>query len=217
MPIHELHHLSSKQAYLIWDIQESEAELFNKLNPSLTEIQLYNQFKHLKRRLEWLATRLAYQLLCHEMNISYSSILKDINGRPYPANQKAYVSLSHSFPYVVAAISVDIPVGIDIQIPNMKLQLIQKKYLSKSEMVDASQDVEKLSVYWCTKEAIYKVHGKKTLSLQAITIKPFEKSSHGTIYVQVLERHHYQVDYSITPTYTLAGCYTDVKSSITNF
>ncbi|OJW66768.1 MAG: hypothetical protein BGO68_00325 [Candidatus Amoebophilus sp. 36-38] len=209
MPIHKLHHLSNKQAYLVWDIQESEAELLHKLNPSLAEIQLYDHFKHLKRRLEWLATRLAYQLLCHEMNIPYSRILKDINGRPYPANQKAYVSLSHSFPYVIAAISVNIPVGIDIQIPHMKLQLIQEKYLSKSEIADASQDVEKLCVYWCTKEAIYKVHGKKTLSLQAITIKPFEKSSHGTIYAQVLEKHHYHVDYSITPNYTLAWYQAD--------
>ena len=211
MPTHQLNHISSSQAYLIWHIQESEQELFNKLAPNPAEVALYDHFKHPKRRLEWLAARLAYQLLCKEMNLPYSLILKEASGRPYLASGKVHVSLSHCFPFVVAAISQNAPIGIDIQLPDPALESVgvQRRFLNNVEIKDSGQDIEKLCIYWSAKEAIYKAHGQQELSAQSISIQAFEKSNQGEIYAQALDKYPYQVHYCINPNYILAWCQTD--------
>ena len=192
-------------------MQESEQELFNKLAPTPAEVRLYDHFKHPKRRLEWLATRLAYQLLCKEMSLPHSPILKEVTGRPYLGTDKIHISLSHCFPFVVAIISQNSPIGIDIQLPVPALGSIsvQKRYLNNIEIKDSGQDIDKLCIYWSAKEAIYKAHGQQKLSAQSISIQAFKKSNQGIIYAQVLGKYLYQIHYYIHPSYILAWCQAD--------
>jgi phosphopantetheinyl transferase len=205
MPIHEVNHLNTQQAYLVWNIKESEEELLTQFKPTLTKAEL-STFKNNKRRLEWLASRIAYKKLCQQLDIPCNSILKDGNGRPYPSNKNHYISLSHCFPYAVAALSQHTPIGIDIQIPHIKLQFVQEKYLNKSEIEEIHQDLEKLCIYWCAKEAIYKAHHQNGLSFRAISIKSFEKAKQGTTYAQIRDRHTYLVNYYLESPYTLVWC-----------
>lgn len=206
MPIYQLNHIDIGRSYLIWYIAESEKTLFNNFNPALAETDIYVNYRQYKKRLEQFTTRLAYKTLCHANNIPYSPILKDKNGRPYLVDEKVHISLSHCFPFAVAAISQGTPIGIDLQIPNYKLQAVQKAYLAKSEMEDSRQDLVKLCIYWCAKEAIYKAHGHKSLSFQSIYIEPFEKKQQGTIHAHVLSHYAYTVDYYLDLSYVLAWC-----------
>lgn len=204
MPLYQLNYINNQYGYLVWHIEESEEELLAKL--SLEEQAVYSSFLHPKKRLEWLASRLAYQELCNYIQAPYIPIGKDQNGRPYLVDSNVHISISHCFPFAVAAISQQTPIGIDIQIPNYKLKVIKEKYFNKSEIENSNQDLEKLCICWCAKEAIYKAYGHKALSFQAINLAPFEKQKQGTIHAYVLATHHYIVEYQVNSCYVLAWC-----------
>lgn len=209
MPVHQLKYISSNQAYLIWKIQESETELLNTYARMPEENKLYEGITHPRKRLEWLSARIAYQLLCSEMDIAYSPILKDINGRPYLANEKLHVSISHSFPYVTIGISHYKRIGIDIQVPTPKLKAIKSKFLNKKELENTNGDLIKLCIYWCAKEAVYKAYGKKGLSFLEININSFNKSTQGSIYAQLPGKDTYLIHYWVISSYVLAWCQPD--------
>ncbi|MHB9147827.1 MAG: 4'-phosphopantetheinyl transferase family protein [Candidatus Amoebophilus sp.] len=206
MPIYQLNYTTKQHGYLVWYIEESEEELLRELRLNVEEQATYSNFLNPKRRLEWLASRLAYQKLCTHMQIPCLTVYKDHNGRPYLTDDKIHISLSHCFPFAVAAINQQSPIGIDIQIPNYKLEVIKEKYLNRLEIENSKQDLEKLCICWCAKEAIFKAYGYKALSFQSINLAPFNKKKQGTIHVQVLAKHDYIVHYYIDPNYVLAWC-----------
>jgi phosphopantetheinyl transferase len=206
MPVYKLNYTNNPYGYLVWYIKESEEELLSKIRLSLEEQAMYSSLGHFKKRLEWLASRIAYQSLCAHLQIPSIPICKDQNGRPYLAGSKTHISISHCFPFAVVAMGQCTSVGIDIQIPNYKLETTKEKYLSKLEIENSNQDLEKLCICWCAKEAIYKAYGHKGLSLQSINLAPFKKLKRGIIPAKVLSRYHYTVHYCIDFNYILAWC-----------
>jgi 4'-phosphopantetheinyl transferase len=213
MPLQQLIRLNSDQAYGIWHIQETEEELAANLQPALAAGAAYSSFKHPQKRLEWLATRVAYQQVCQALQTPCMGILKTPNGRPYLANNYGYVSLSHCFPFAAVMVSMSTPVGIDIQIAYPKLAVVQAKYLSYSERIVSNQDLEKLGIYWAAKEAIYKNHVISPLSLSQIRITTFAKAASGIVQGYVPSQHNYTVHYQATPAYILAWSRPTVTNS----
>ncbi len=207
MPLYQLVTINNNQAYAIWHIQEPEEALLQQLHAKSADMALYTTFRHPTKRIEWLAARLSYQLLCQEMNIPDAPIEKDVRGRPYLGDDHVHISLSHCFPFAGAILSKHIPVGLDIEIPTTKLLDIQAKYLNLAEIADSSQDIEKLCVYWCAKEAIYKAYTHSHYpSLSFIQIEPFIKASQGNLIGNAPSGHRYIVHYQITASYVLAWC-----------
>eukprot|EP01132_Coremiostelium_polycephalum_P000167 gene167-222_t len=214
MPIHQLHHVSTSPcSYLIWYIDESEDLLYHMASLTPAENGIYKTFSNPKRRIEWLASRIAYQALCHGTNLPYAPLYKDDKGRPYLPNH-LQVSLSHCFPFTVAAIHNHSPMGVDIQIPHPKLQVVKARYLTPTEAQYNNQNLTKLCIYWCTKEAIYKAHGQSSLSSQDIHLLPFEVKEQGVLHAQVLAMHTYVVHYQVTPDYVFAWCCNEMAPSI---
>jgi len=198
--------IDAHTAYLLWLIDESVEELLGRLALTDLEQLAYSQLTHPGRRLAWLAARVALQELGQEFNCPYTGVHKDTWGRPYLAGSKFYVSLSHCFPYALAAIAKQAPIGIDIQWPHKKLQKVQAKFLNGREIKDSAHDVEKLGIYWCAKEAIYKAYGGVGVSLrQDISIEPFVKNSQGTVQGRVASKR-YEVHYSFYRGHVLAWC-----------
>jgi phosphopantetheinyl transferase len=215
MPLDQLVTISNNQAYAIWHIQESEEALLQQLHPAPADTALYTTFRHPIKRKEWLAARLAYQLLCQEMNIPDAPIRKDLHGRPYLGDDHIHISLSHCFPFAGAILSKYIPIGIDIEIPTPKLLDIQAKYLSPAEGADSNQDIEKLCIYWCAKEAIYKAYTHTHYpSLSFIQIEPFSKALQGNLIGNTPSGHQYLVHYQITASYVLAWCEEQVGKKV---
>ncbi|MEM9417209.1 MAG: 4'-phosphopantetheinyl transferase superfamily protein, partial [Bacteroidota bacterium] len=88
------------------------------------------------------------------------------------------------------------PIGVDIQLPAKKLQDVREKFLSENEVKDSGNDMETLCIYWCAKEAIYKAHGGKGVSLKEdIHIQEFEKNDQGIVR-GVLRNKPFVVHYS---------------------
>ncbi|MEP2023186.1 MAG: 4'-phosphopantetheinyl transferase superfamily protein [Reichenbachiella sp.] len=133
---------------------------------------------HPKKRLEFLASRLLIEQMCEELSIAYNGIRKDEFGKPHLIDSAFQISISHSYPMVGCAIHPSKPCGIDIEGNRPQLLKIKHKFLNKEELDYCGDDLNRLCLHWSTKEALYKIHGRKSLifaeQLNLIDISPKE-------------------------------------------
>ena len=128
-------------------LNEHDKNLLNKRNEQIS-------------REHFLAVRKLLNIENPDININY-----DQNGKPYLNNNKG-ISISHSNKLVGIGLSNEIDFGIDIQIKTDKILNIQKKFLSKNELLqlESINTIESLTKIWSAKESIYKLLGKKGVS-----------------------------------------------------
>jgi 4'-phosphopantetheinyl transferase len=183
MPL-EIFETGEKRAWALWRIEESETKLAELLTykedipPSITNQQ---------KRLEWLTGRLLTQTLLENFELIYAGIIKDEHGKPFVRDTGFHLSLTHSYPFAGAIIDRRNPVGIDLEQPKDKLLRIAHRVLSASELNDAGSDVVKHCIYWCAKESLIKIHGKKDLTLaQNLQIDPFDRNPQGNIIGRII-------------------------------
>jgi len=162
MPILKIAKINEKSAYAIWEITEDVEKLRelvkNSANVQLPDADVTNEIK----RAEWMAGRLLLSSLVKELGEQYPGIYKDEYGKPHLKEIDLHISLSHSYP-LVAAIIHDSPVGIDVEQPKEKLRTIATRFLAEDEQKVCADNIELLCTYWCAKEALYKLYGKKKL------------------------------------------------------
>ena len=115
-----------------------------------------------------------------------------------------HISLAHSSDYALVAFSEQYPIGIDIQWPCQKLLHVKRKFLNDNESQQSGSDLEKLCIYWCAKEALYKMQGGRGLSLKDdICIEEFVKKKRGTVRGTV-RKQLFAVHYRFYSGYVLA-------------
>lgn len=169
----------TNRSWGLWLIQEDENTLQGQLG------NLYpvpETFTHLNKRLEWLAGRLLIRELLRSMDLQFNGLVKDEYGKPFLKNLPHHISLSHSYPYVAAIIDSEKTVGIDLEQPKEKLLRIAPRILATGELADAGDNLTKHCVYWCAKEALIKVYGKKDLTFaENLIISPFQLEKEGNI------------------------------------
>jgi 4'-phosphopantetheinyl transferase len=178
--------LNDHSAYLLWHITEPERVLLRESDLSLAAQTVYQAISHPRKRREWLTARLALKELLAKWGHEYTDPQKDACGRPYLANSSLYLSIAHNFPFSFAAVDRKNTIGIDIQLPCQKLQSVKAKFLNDDEIRDSGNNLEKLCIYWCAKEAVYKSQGGKNLSLKHdIRISAFTKKEQGTFWGEI--------------------------------
>ena len=133
------------------------------VNKLVTEKKNLESIHHTKRRTEWLAGRYLVMELAKTINLRFDGIWTDEYNKPHLILDNAHISLSHTPPYVVAILDVKSYCGIDVEGFRPKLIPLSPKFLSQPELDIASGDVEILAVLWGAKEALYKLHGRKSL------------------------------------------------------
>lgn len=177
MPLQELH--SSKPGSIaLWHITEDEGTLNKELLNESCPLNIISP----QKRLEWISGRILIQNLAVSANIPFHGIHKDEFGKPFLRKSTHQISLSHSYPYVAAQIHPDRSVGIDIEQPKQKLLKIAPRILDAIELEDAGTDIVKHCIYWCAKEALYKVYGKRGLLFtNHLHIKPFTVKESGKL------------------------------------
>jgi len=119
---------------------------------------------HPKKRLEFLASRQLIKQMCATLDISYEGIRKDEFGKPHLINSNYQISISHSYPMVACSIHPTAPCGIDVESIRPQLAKIKYKFLNEVELDYCGDDLKKLCLHWSTKEALYKIHGRKSLN-----------------------------------------------------
>ncbi len=129
---------------------------------SLPEQKYIDELASTSRKLErataiWLSRQLAGD---------FNSIYYDEFKKPHFTEGNFYLSLSHTNNYVASIVHSEKRVGIDIEKISNKALKVAFKFLSLDEYKTLSKQVDKelyATIYWAAKEALYKLHGKKSL------------------------------------------------------
>ena len=190
--------IDEHSAYAVWNIQETFLEL-PYLSPEPFPADL-----NPVRQAEWIVGRILVKSLCESFGIEYKGISKEDNGKPYLIDSYANISISHSFPIAAAMIHQKKPCGIDMERPREKHKFVQHKFLHESEF-EYENDLEKLCIIWGGKEVIYKIFGRRFLSLKdEIKIKILSESM---MEGEILKEGHedsYSIHYEWVKDYLLA-------------
>lgn len=190
--------ISPNSAYAVWNIQET-----NQMLLDLTKEEP-PQNLHPTRQAEWVVGRILVESLCIQFGIRYQGIETYETGKPFLTGQKAQISISHSFPMAAAMIHLDKSCGIDLERARRKLLTIQDKFLNKEEHLFAN-DIDKLCAVWCGKEVLYKIYGRKKLSMKEETTIAFESDNVLIGYIHKDEvREEYKIHYEPVKDYYLA-------------
>jgi phosphopantetheinyl transferase len=202
MPLYKLKNTGTESAWGIWKVEESAEELAFTAFEEAPEGII-----HITKRLEWLASRVLVRTLLEQNDLPYSGIHKDEFGKPFLRELTHHISLSHAYPYVAVQLDSNKSVGIDIEQPTEKLLRIAPRVLSMEELENAGSDIRKHCVYWCAKEALYKVYGKRGLHFaDQLLVEPFilEETGDlkGTITVRE-EKLNVALSYEIEPEFVV--------------
>lgn len=136
--------------------------------------------KNENKKLQWFASR----HLVNTMLGLPTDIVKDAAGKPVLKTGEQHLSLSHTPVFAAAMLSPKIPVGIDLEMVNPKVERIAYKFLRDDEIeaIQPGEKIEKLILYWSAKEALYKLYGKGEIAFTTqLLIDPFELQLTGEL------------------------------------
>ena len=152
----------------IWNTTESLDDL--KKESDISDIYI---FKSEKRKKEIFSRNLLLNKMIPEAKISYNNF-----GAPQ-INNSDNISISHSKNLVAIGFS-KLKIGIDIQKISEKALSLSPRFICESNLNNLS--IEKATLLWCCKEAIYKWHQKGSVNFKSdIYIYPFELRTSGTV------------------------------------
>lgn len=157
----------------IWRLTEDIPQLSDMVFLHPEEKFTLRSYKNELRKKQWLAVRALVQLITPNSPM----ICYDEHGKPFFSNGDVHLSISHSGQFVAVILSRTIPAGIDIEVPRDKILRVASRFLSPSEALDPQEPeyLNKLTIHWCAKEAMYKMTGIPGLDLQnEIVISGFD-------------------------------------------
>ena len=155
MPLINSHRISPNSILGIWKIDESIDEL-KKLN-RIEKFGLNEKINE-KKFKESIASKLIIKKLCSIIKLDFHGIYKNPSGKPFLIKNKEFISISHSYPYAVGLINNN-KCGIDIEKIRKKILKVNTKFLKKSEINRVGKSLIKNTIYWSSKEALFKAYG----------------------------------------------------------
>lgn len=213
MPIEKIIR-EKERAWALWRIAEDESTLQARL-PSVEQVP--GTLTHPVKRIEWMAGRVLMSALFDALSLPFYGIAKNEYGKPFPSGHQYHLSLSHSFPFVAALIDKRGPVGIDLEQPKTKLFRVAHRIFHRDELKDAGNDLFKHCVYWCAKEALLKVYGKKDLTFAShLLIDAFQLAEEGNIRGRIIAGGSETIIplyYSVSPGYVMVMNYYEMSLS----
>ena len=153
--------ISEQTQILIWKYSEEEKFSADLISDE-KEFENLKQ-KSPKRLIEKQMVRHMLRKILPNYKIRYHE-----NGQPYLEPFDKFVSVSHSFPYAVLAIS-EKKIGVDIEQIKDRIGKIKHKFLHPNEidwLSRAESGIEYLMAIWCIKEALFKIHSSKQWSFK---------------------------------------------------
>ncbi|MBN8837892.1 MAG: 4'-phosphopantetheinyl transferase superfamily protein [Sphingobacteriia bacterium] len=161
----------------IWKIEEPEDFYLQKVpdNPSVL---------HPHKRLQHLAGRYLLQHLFADF--PYTEMVIADTRKPYLPYEQYHFSISHCGDYAAAIVSKNERVGIDIEIPTVKVLKVAGKFLSNEELVKfqwANTNIQLATILWCAKEAMYKWWGWGAVDFkEMLRLHAFEPVTAGSTF-----------------------------------
>lgn len=209
MLLYKEKHINKKWQIAVWEITETVEELSSLVNDAAIVSYANEHFAGIKRRSEWLATRLLVkELLGKNTQIEY-----DQTGKPYIKDIPS-ISISHTDGYAAVIISYNLQVGIDIERRNRCLNETYKRFMSEQEcaMLEYKNRNDLMLVHWTAKEALFKIVGNLGGTFKDnISLSRFKYEKNGEVNLclhNVIATHYtYKVEFSVNEMFVLSICY----------
>lgn len=180
----------------VWKITESEEELRNMSSVPTDELEEISYIKNESLRKQKLAVRaLLDAMFDDKVYLSHHD-----NGKPYIENCATSISITHTEKYVAVILSETEDVGIDIESLDRDFSAVEKKALSEDEIDDLDDDKrnEQLAIYWCAKEAIFKMQSQNDVNFaEQIEIERFRPKSDGELEATFIDKDGFEEDFDL--------------------
>ena len=164
----------------VWKITETEAELKELSSTPSDEMEEISFIRSESLRKQRLAVRALLNTMFDEkVYLSHHD-----NGKPYIENNPISISITHTENFVAVILHEDEDVGIDIESLDRDFSAVEKKALSEDEIEDLEDEKrnEQLAIYWCAKEAIFKLLSVYNLDFaEQIEIERFRPKGEGEL------------------------------------
>lgn len=164
----------------VWQITETEEELKELSATPTDEMEEISFIRSESLRKQRLAVRALLNTMFDEkVYLSHHD-----NGKPYIENNPINISITHTANYVAVILHDDEDVGIDIESLDRDFSAVEKKALSEDEIDDLEDEKrnEQLAIYWCAKEAIFKMLSVYNLDFaEQIEIERFRPRGEGEL------------------------------------
>jgi phosphopantetheinyl transferase len=163
MPIFFQHQINDTTRLGIWKIEETE-EFFKGNVPQ------HRNVTHPHKRLQHLAGRFLLQFLFPDF--PYELIKIADTRKPFLPDEQYHFSISHCGDFAAAIVSSNQRVGIDIEIPTIKIAGIMYKFLSAEEhesfhLIDPNTNrIPFATLLWSAKESVFKWYGDGTVDFR---------------------------------------------------
>jgi phosphopantetheinyl transferase (holo-ACP synthase) len=163
----------------LWRILEPKEELLEGLDLSDREQAGYDLLKTDLRMRQWLSYR---NMICQILESPKAPVHNDANGKPIIQGHPFHVSISHTDDYSAVILSDRYEVGIDIEKLRPRILKVKEKFLSDNELeMTRAGGLEKPTILWCAKEALYKLYGRRNLDFRKhISLDNFDLEQHDT-------------------------------------
>lgn len=174
----------------VWQITEPAAYFLERLKLNKHDHAVLDTITAPGRLLEFLASRYVLRLL---IGAEHSLVLqKDEYGKPYIHNPDCYISISHCKGLAAGMVSNNVPVALDLELPEERIKRIYPRFLSDREKgFVAPDDVLKTSLIWSAKETLYKIYGQKKLQFSRdIWLEEPDNLTRGTMQGGVQTTHY---------------------------
>ena len=165
----------------VWQITETEEELKELSSTPSDEMEEISFIRSESLRKQRLAVRALLNTLFDEkVYLSHHD-----NGKPYLENNPVNISITHTEKYVAVILHEEENVGIDLESLDRDFSAVEKKALSEDEIDDLEDDEkrnEQLAIYWCAKEAVYKLLSRYNVDFaEQIEIERFRPRGEGEL------------------------------------
>ncbi|MEZ4798501.1 MAG: 4'-phosphopantetheinyl transferase superfamily protein [Flavobacteriales bacterium] len=154
---------------LIWKAIESTPELEKMIEWNEELTSKYESIKLEKRRREWLVARILLKIALPDAILYFLP-----SGKPM-LEGRLHISISHCGDLGGIVIS-EIPVGLDIQGVDEKLEKISTRFCHPKELhraMEQNEFLDYITIIWSAKEAVFKYFGEQLTFNEDMIIRPF--------------------------------------------
>lgn len=180
----------------VWHVEESESELKQMTSIPSDEMEEISYIKSESLRKQKLAVRALLDAMFEEkVYLNHHD-----NGKPYIENNATNISITHTDKYVAVLLAENEEVGIDCESLDRDFSAVEKKALSPEEIEDLDDDRrnEKLAIYWCAKEAVYKKMSQYNVDFaEQIEVEDFNLRSDGELDATFTDKDGYEEQLSL--------------------
>jgi phosphopantetheinyl transferase len=162
MPLYQIISAATETKIYVWKITESFDELFQSVALKDVSLARVEKMKAESHQKGFLAVRKLLEVAgFDDFDLQY-----DDSGKPNLKNGKQ-ISISHSHDFSVIAIS-DKLIGIDLEILKEKTLKIAARYMDVSHLENLKdlEKIQKATVIWGIKEAIFKIKNEEGISFK---------------------------------------------------